>query len=213
MNVLVTEEPCLGDKSIFCQMEVLARYCSIPGYNKLCCESCGKKVSATSVPPSVDQGASDTGTQEGILFPSPITPLTFHPTARHRPHRIQSTADKETDASQAAHAPLSSTEGSAAHGTSWAIADSQSRSTPTSQVDTSRLLPPGQQAAAGQSSGEFWGSMAFQWFSPTLNKPSAAAHSESDSSVPSQGVTRWRRHSTGSKQLGNSLRTSSPVVT
>lgn len=24
-------------------MEVLARYCSIPGYNKLCCESCNKK--------------------------------------------------------------------------------------------------------------------------------------------------------------------------
>uniref|UniRef100_A0A3P8ZUA4 ADAM metallopeptidase with thrombospondin type 1 motif, 3 n=1 Tax=Esox lucius TaxID=8010 RepID=A0A3P8ZUA4_ESOLU len=32
--------PCKGDKSIFCQMEVLARYCSIPGYNKLCCDSC-----------------------------------------------------------------------------------------------------------------------------------------------------------------------------
>lgn len=24
-------------------MEVLARYCSIPGYNKLCCESCSKR--------------------------------------------------------------------------------------------------------------------------------------------------------------------------
>ncbi|KAL0192404.1 hypothetical protein M9458_010700, partial [Cirrhinus mrigala] len=36
-------EPCGGDKSIFCQMEVLARYCSIPGYNKLCCESCSKR--------------------------------------------------------------------------------------------------------------------------------------------------------------------------
>lgn len=41
---LLLDEPCLGDKSIFCQMEVLARYCSIPGYNKLCCESCNKKV-------------------------------------------------------------------------------------------------------------------------------------------------------------------------
>ncbi|KAM9716556.1 A disintegrin and metalloproteinase with thrombospondin motifs 14 isoform 1-T1 [Menidia menidia] len=37
-----SNEPCLGDKSIFCQMEVLARYCSIPGYYKLCCESCNK---------------------------------------------------------------------------------------------------------------------------------------------------------------------------
>ncbi|KAG1937220.1 A disintegrin and metalloproteinase with thrombospondin motifs [Pimephales promelas] len=37
------DESCGGDKSIFCQMEVLARYCSIPGYNKLCCESCSKR--------------------------------------------------------------------------------------------------------------------------------------------------------------------------
>lgn len=36
-----SDEPCHGDKSVFCQMEVLARYCSIPGYSKLCCESCG----------------------------------------------------------------------------------------------------------------------------------------------------------------------------
>ncbi|XP_069780995.1 A disintegrin and metalloproteinase with thrombospondin motifs 3-like isoform X1 [Narcine bancroftii] len=44
------DEPCLKDKSIFCQMEVLARYCSIPGYNKLCCESCSKR-SSTLPPP------------------------------------------------------------------------------------------------------------------------------------------------------------------
>ncbi|XP_024113882.2 A disintegrin and metalloproteinase with thrombospondin motifs 3 [Oryzias melastigma] len=37
------DEPCHGDKSIFCQMEVLARYCSIPGYNKLCCDSCRRR--------------------------------------------------------------------------------------------------------------------------------------------------------------------------
>ncbi|KAM8885282.1 A disintegrin and metalloproteinase with thrombospondin motifs 3 isoform 2-T2 [Spinachia spinachia] len=42
------DEPCNGDKSIFCQMEVLARYCSIPGYNKLCCDSCGRRGAALS---------------------------------------------------------------------------------------------------------------------------------------------------------------------
>uniref|UniRef100_A0A7N6AA09 ADAM metallopeptidase with thrombospondin type 1 motif, 3 n=1 Tax=Anabas testudineus TaxID=64144 RepID=A0A7N6AA09_ANATE len=42
-------EPCNGDKSIFCQMEVLARYCSIPGYNKLCCDSCSKRSGALSL--------------------------------------------------------------------------------------------------------------------------------------------------------------------
>ncbi|KAK7934481.1 hypothetical protein WMY93_005377 [Mugilogobius chulae] len=43
------DEPCNGDKSIFCQMEVLARYCSIPGYNKLCCESCSRRSGAVSL--------------------------------------------------------------------------------------------------------------------------------------------------------------------
>uniref|UniRef100_A0A8C1V8L3 ADAM metallopeptidase with thrombospondin type 1 motif, 14 n=1 Tax=Cyprinus carpio TaxID=7962 RepID=A0A8C1V8L3_CYPCA len=46
-------EPCLGDKSIFCQMEVLARYCSIPGYHKLCCESCNRKLGFSTVSPDV----------------------------------------------------------------------------------------------------------------------------------------------------------------
>ncbi|KAK2876035.1 hypothetical protein Q8A67_020131 [Cirrhinus molitorella] len=48
-----TDEPCLGDKSIFCQMEVLARYCSIPGYHKLCCESCNRKLGFSTVSPDV----------------------------------------------------------------------------------------------------------------------------------------------------------------
>ncbi|XP_061665684.1 A disintegrin and metalloproteinase with thrombospondin motifs 14 isoform X2 [Syngnathoides biaculeatus] len=45
---IISNEACQGDKSIFCQMEVLARYCSIPGYNKLCCESCGKNPATPS---------------------------------------------------------------------------------------------------------------------------------------------------------------------
>lgn len=36
----LSEGRCQGDKSMFCRMEVLSRYCSIPGYNKLCCKSC-----------------------------------------------------------------------------------------------------------------------------------------------------------------------------
>ncbi|XP_055367601.1 A disintegrin and metalloproteinase with thrombospondin motifs 3 isoform X2 [Betta splendens] len=46
---LCHDEPCNGDKSIFCQMEVLARYCSIPGYNKLCCDSCSRRSGALSL--------------------------------------------------------------------------------------------------------------------------------------------------------------------
>lgn len=52
-SCLPPDEPCLGDKSIFCQMEVLARYCSIPGYHKLCCESCNRKLGYSTVSPDL----------------------------------------------------------------------------------------------------------------------------------------------------------------
>ncbi|XP_030046489.1 A disintegrin and metalloproteinase with thrombospondin motifs 3 [Microcaecilia unicolor] len=71
-----SDEPCLGDKSIFCQMEVLARYCSIPGYNKLCCESCGKH-SSTPPPPFLTEA---TETEDGIKFdPSGLTKAAIMP--------------------------------------------------------------------------------------------------------------------------------------
>ncbi|NXX22808.1 ATS14 metalloproteinase, partial [Podargus strigoides] len=77
VSKISSREPCLGDKSIFCQMEVLARYCSIPGYNKLCCESCGKKASsATDSPPTTGPSAP-----LGTTTPSPAPPFSRHPTA------------------------------------------------------------------------------------------------------------------------------------
>uniref|UniRef100_A0A8L0DW92 ADAM metallopeptidase with thrombospondin type 1 motif, 14 n=1 Tax=Oncorhynchus mykiss TaxID=8022 RepID=A0A8L0DW92_ONCMY len=70
VHKLSFNEPCLGDKSIFCQMEVLARYCSIPGYNKLCCESCNRKEGFTTLfSPSPDLhktgGSSDSDSETG----------------------------------------------------------------------------------------------------------------------------------------------------
>ncbi|XP_074965448.1 A disintegrin and metalloproteinase with thrombospondin motifs 14 isoform X4 [Phalacrocorax aristotelis] len=80
VSKISSREPCLGDKSIFCQMEVLARYCSIPGYNKLCCESCGKKTSSTSgSSPAIGPSAPP-----GTTAPSPTPPLSPRPTAPAR---------------------------------------------------------------------------------------------------------------------------------
>ncbi|XP_067155816.1 A disintegrin and metalloproteinase with thrombospondin motifs 14 isoform X2 [Apteryx mantelli] len=83
VSKISSKEPCLGDKSIFCQMEVLARYCSIPGYNKLCCESCGKKASATSSPAGTEPSAP-----EGTASPSPALPPSFPATARVPARRV-----------------------------------------------------------------------------------------------------------------------------
>ncbi|KAG9485144.1 hypothetical protein GDO78_008312 [Eleutherodactylus coqui] len=77
----ISKDSCQGDKSIFCQMEVLARYCSIPGYNKLCCESCSKKIVPTSLTPSSEHAALELRAPEGAILPSPILPVTHAPTA------------------------------------------------------------------------------------------------------------------------------------
>ncbi|NWS62476.1 ATS14 metalloproteinase, partial [Chunga burmeisteri] len=78
VSKISSKEPCLGDKSIFCQMEVLARYCSIPGYNKLCCESCGKKASSTTGSPPT------TSAPPGTTAPSLAPPPSPYPTAPAR---------------------------------------------------------------------------------------------------------------------------------
>ncbi|XP_068807068.1 A disintegrin and metalloproteinase with thrombospondin motifs 14 isoform X5 [Struthio camelus] len=83
VNKISSKEPCLGDKSIFCQMEVLARYCSIPGYNKLCCESCGKKTSTASSPAGTDPSGP-----EDAASPSPAPPLSLPATARTSARRV-----------------------------------------------------------------------------------------------------------------------------
>ncbi|XP_038638742.1 A disintegrin and metalloproteinase with thrombospondin motifs 14-like isoform X3 [Scyliorhinus canicula] len=87
VHKISTGEPCLGDKSIFCQMEVLARYCSIPGYNKLCCESCNKR--GPTFPPPPSQAASDAEGAVGTVHPSPIPEMVtkaisynHHPTVK-----------------------------------------------------------------------------------------------------------------------------------
>uniref|UniRef100_A0A3B4H6X0 A disintegrin and metalloproteinase with thrombospondin motifs 2-like n=1 Tax=Pundamilia nyererei TaxID=303518 RepID=A0A3B4H6X0_9CICH len=37
-----SSKPCRGDRSAFCRMEVLSRYCSIIGYRQMCCKSCSE---------------------------------------------------------------------------------------------------------------------------------------------------------------------------
>ncbi|KAG7484569.1 hypothetical protein MATL_G00050720 [Megalops atlanticus] len=35
-----SSQRCQGDKSLFCRMEVLSKYCSLPSYRQMCCKSC-----------------------------------------------------------------------------------------------------------------------------------------------------------------------------
>ncbi|XP_054453474.1 A disintegrin and metalloproteinase with thrombospondin motifs 2-like [Anoplopoma fimbria] len=55
-----SRQRCHGDRSVFCRMEALKRYCSLPEYQRMCCKSCSivtiteppPNSSSTSIPPS-----------------------------------------------------------------------------------------------------------------------------------------------------------------
>lgn len=67
-------------------MEVLARYCSIPGYKKLCCESCGKR--SGNLPLAFYSEAAETEegfiTSPAVLPKSLVTPTSLAPPRSER---------------------------------------------------------------------------------------------------------------------------------
>lgn len=152
----MTDEPCLGDKSIFCQMEVLARYCSIPGYNKLCCESCNKKESVTTHASNI-QNTPEASTGPGISPKSPLAAMTSSPpqttkTVSRRPHPTAAApfAATTTGAAAAAAAEASqSTDAAPSQGpTGESFLTDGKRDT-----DPGPLLPPGPPRPSADSRG------------------------------------------------------------
>ncbi|XP_064829615.1 A disintegrin and metalloproteinase with thrombospondin motifs 2-like [Oncorhynchus masou masou] len=50
------KQRCHGDRSVFCRMEVLIRYCTLPDYKRICCKSCSNVTDSslsTTAPPRV----------------------------------------------------------------------------------------------------------------------------------------------------------------
>ncbi|XP_027623531.1 A disintegrin and metalloproteinase with thrombospondin motifs 14 isoform X3 [Tupaia chinensis] len=79
----ISTEPCVGDRSIFCRMEVLDRYCSIPGYHQLCCESCTKKASGPSTSTDLRLTSPPPFSTPGSPLPGPKAPAdTMEPAGR-----------------------------------------------------------------------------------------------------------------------------------
>ncbi|XP_026540931.1 A disintegrin and metalloproteinase with thrombospondin motifs 2 [Notechis scutatus] len=75
-------EHCKEDRSMFCRMEVLHRYCTIPGYNKLCCKSCGMYANET------EHGNSTVNDIEEDFTPTLATSV-----EDHIPHRATGPPD------------------------------------------------------------------------------------------------------------------------
>ena len=72
-------------------MEVLVRYCSIPGYNKLCCESCSKR-SSTLPPPYLPEAAethrdaifNPSDLHGSLVMPTSLVPYQSEPPAERK---------------------------------------------------------------------------------------------------------------------------------
>uniref|UniRef100_A0A8C3G159 ADAM metallopeptidase with thrombospondin type 1 motif 14 n=1 Tax=Cyclopterus lumpus TaxID=8103 RepID=A0A8C3G159_CYCLU len=147
------DEPCLGDKSIFCQMEVLARYCSIPGYNKLCCESCNKKENlATHAPDlqntqvaSVEPDASAPSRPALLKTPPPATTQSTPQTTKAIVRRLRSTAPAPTTGAAAEASPPT--------GAALPQGPTSNSLLTAGKGDPDPLLPPGPPRPAADSSG------------------------------------------------------------
>uniref|UniRef100_A0A674NTX2 ADAM metallopeptidase with thrombospondin type 1 motif 14 n=1 Tax=Takifugu rubripes TaxID=31033 RepID=A0A674NTX2_TAKRU len=181
-NKISSNEPCLGDKSIFCQMEVLARYCSIPGYNKLCCESCNKKESATTHATDIQ----NTSTGPEI---SPLAAMTPNPSQttkavsrRPRPTAVAPFTTANTTIGAAAEASRSTDAAPSQGPTGDSFPTPGKRDT-----DAGPLLPPGPPRPSADSRGG-----ASEEHSPNSTLGPVAARSRRDN----LGSERDSRHRT-----------------
>ncbi|XP_074475147.1 A disintegrin and metalloproteinase with thrombospondin motifs 14 isoform X2 [Sebastes fasciatus] len=153
VHKLSSNEPCLGDKSIFCQMEVLARYCSIPGYNKLCCESCNKKENLATYAPDLENTpvvSFETETPAPSHPASPKAPppaTTQSPPQTTKARRLRSTAPVPTTAAAAEASP--STGAALPQGPTSDSLLTAGRG----DSDPGPLLPPGPPRPTADSSG------------------------------------------------------------
>ncbi|XP_072517585.1 A disintegrin and metalloproteinase with thrombospondin motifs 2 isoform X2 [Salminus brasiliensis] len=95
---------CKGDKSVFCRMEVLNKYCSNSGYRQMCCKSCSEgnhtsSLNLTSKPWSFTTVAPGTAvgdvTQHYMLPQAPVT-RQGTPTSTSTPWRYTTTLDPLT---------------------------------------------------------------------------------------------------------------------
>ncbi|XP_036393537.1 A disintegrin and metalloproteinase with thrombospondin motifs 14 isoform X2 [Megalops cyprinoides] len=193
VNKISSNEPCLGDKSIFCQMEVLARYCSIPGYNKLCCESCNKKLDLTTLPPNLTKSATEiTPDPKAPILSSTIptpeatpTPATQNPpqmttAAAGRLHSTLAGLTVPTPSPQSAGlSPASSSAVS-----QGPASDSPSTESPDSNATVT--LPPGT-------------SVALHRLTSDSDRNLSSEHSE-NSTLGSLGTARPRRDDSGSER-------------
>uniref|UniRef100_A0A8C7LAM7 ADAM metallopeptidase with thrombospondin type 1 motif, 2a n=1 Tax=Oncorhynchus kisutch TaxID=8019 RepID=A0A8C7LAM7_ONCKI len=91
----ISSRQCKGDRSAFCRMEVLNRYCSNRGYRQMCCKSC--KQPPLWLPPGVLHLSPPPLRRPQIPAPPfnpPQNPPQSPPVRAHRLSELQMTEDK-----------------------------------------------------------------------------------------------------------------------
>uniref|UniRef100_A0AAQ5Y950 ADAM metallopeptidase with thrombospondin type 1 motif 2 n=1 Tax=Amphiprion ocellaris TaxID=80972 RepID=A0AAQ5Y950_AMPOC len=69
-----TGQRCHGDRSVFCRMEVLKRYCSLPDYQRICCKSCSNVTITEPVPNPTSRSTPITSIWPQVTAP-PLTSI------------------------------------------------------------------------------------------------------------------------------------------
>ncbi|XP_039976320.1 A disintegrin and metalloproteinase with thrombospondin motifs 2-like isoform X2 [Xiphias gladius] len=61
-----SRQRCHGDRSVFCRMEVLKRYCSLPDYQRICCKSCSNVTITEPLPNSISRSTPITSIRPSV---------------------------------------------------------------------------------------------------------------------------------------------------
>ncbi|XP_068596876.1 A disintegrin and metalloproteinase with thrombospondin motifs 2-like [Brachionichthys hirsutus] len=88
---------CIGDRSSFCRMEVLKRYCSLPDYRRMCCKSCSNVTVAEFQPISTSLSTPITTIKPGVAAHPPTSHLGFVTTIQSTTNVITSISDSTTN--------------------------------------------------------------------------------------------------------------------
>uniref|UniRef100_A0A669F9V8 ADAM metallopeptidase with thrombospondin type 1 motif, 2a n=1 Tax=Oreochromis niloticus TaxID=8128 RepID=A0A669F9V8_ORENI len=86
--------PCRGDRSAFCRMEVLSRYCSIIGYRQMCCKSCSEDNFSNATKSRISSNFSGTITPTENKFSTTSSPDPGDNTTSSGGRRLQSQVNR-----------------------------------------------------------------------------------------------------------------------
>ncbi|XP_057705352.1 A disintegrin and metalloproteinase with thrombospondin motifs 2-like [Corythoichthys intestinalis] len=94
---------CHGDRSVFCRMEVLNRYCALPEFQRLCCKTCSNLTDS----PDLNSTSTPANSTQSPITVHPPTSLTslFTSTTHSAEDIVTAIPDATTDSWTMTHPP------------------------------------------------------------------------------------------------------------